>query len=533
MEKIKKKIDIDAIVILLILLLPFLDIYKSIIGNKIEIMGISLIEIFNFMYTFVLLLILIIKAKKENTKLIKSGTLIGIIAIFGIYMVGHTINILRFNSDLIATSNINYVIEAYHIVKSYVLPIILLFVFAKINIEPQKIVKALSFLGLVISLIIIVTNVLKVSLVAYSSYYENTTTIEGSIFNWGKNLANCNDVNLYTSRGLFYSANQMSAILAGLTFVSAMLALKSNKIGYYISLLLKCIALLMISTKTALFAIFLSIIYILAYGVFERIVLKENILKLKSIISCAIIIIVMSSLYMISPVRYKLKNYVNTNISDMSNSQITQDPLGEEGSNIINNDKTITIAQKLKNYSSSFGIPPEYIEFYPVDENIEFWSDIIDNNAAKTGNFRKLKSLIYENILQKNNQALDRIFGIGYTSNFPELERDVLSQNILFGYIGTIIFVIPFFILALVCLAKMGVHLKDNLNAENYGLLAGTLYILISSLYTGHIFGIFIPSAVLAIMLGTLTYSTRKVALENNENSKEKYCTKPELEKKN
>lgn len=510
MEKIKKKIDLDAIVILLILLLPFLDIYKSVIGNRIEIMGISLIEIFNFMYTFALLLILIIKTKKENKRIIKPSTLILIIVIFGIYMVGHTINILRFNSDLIATSNINYIIEAYHIIKSYVLPIILLFVFAKINIEPKKIVKALSFLGLVISLIIITTNVLKVSFVAYSSYYENTTTIEGSIFSWGKNLENCKDVNLYTSRGLFYSANQMSAILAGLTFVSAMVALRNNKIRYYVSLLLKCIALLMISTKTALFAIFLSIIYILAYGIFERIVLKESILKLKSVIGCTIIIIVMSSLYMISPVRYKLNNYANTNISNMGNSQTEQDPLNEEDSNTINNDKTITIAQKLKNYSSSFGIPPEYIEFYPVDENIEFWSDIIDDNAAKTGNFRKLKSLIYENILQKNNQSLDKWLGIGYTSNFPELERDVLSQNILFGYAGTIILVIPFFVLALVCLIKMGVHLKDNLNAENYGLLAGISYILISSVYTGHIFGIFIPSTILAIMIGTLMNSIKE-----------------------
>ena len=118
MEKLKIKLNINLVIAVLILLLPLLDIYKTVIGNKIEIFGISLVELFNFIYTFILLVLLFIKSKKENKKILNWKFLIAFTIILFTYLIAHIINILHFNQDLIHLSNINIIIEIYHIIKS-------------------------------------------------------------------------------------------------------------------------------------------------------------------------------------------------------------------------------------------------------------------------------------------------------------------------------------------------------------------------------------------------------------------------------
>lgn len=518
MKNLKDKININFFIILLIFLLPFLDIYKSIVGNKIEMLGISMVEIFNFIYVFILLTLLFIKMKKDNKKIFSWKLLLfgGIICI---YLIGHMINISNFDESIINNSSVNMYVELYYIIKSYILPIILLYVFYKINIDKKTIIKTLSFTCLVISLIIVITNIFEIAFIAYASDYEGIQIVEGSIFDWGSNLKTCRDINLYTSKGWFYSANQMSAILSGLTFVSASLLLKENKFKYYLSFCIKCIALLMISTKTALFAIFLSIASVFVYSIYNLIVNKQNLLTIKSTLCCITIVIIMALLYTNSPVKYKLSGYISSSSDDRSSVIVAVEDNKELLNNIeegetLNNSEGQFI-EHLKNSSTSFGIPNEFLELYPIDKNLDFWNELIQKSASEVSNYRTVKYLIYQDVLQKNNNPWDKIFGIGHTTNFPELEKDILNQNIFFGYIGTLIFVIPFFIVLGYCFIKMIFNLRKYVDIENYGLFIGVAYIMLASIYAGHVFGMFIPSAFLSIILGTLLFS-----IKNNDKKK-------------
>lgn len=512
MKKLKEKVNIDTVIIILILLLPFLDIYKSMVGNYIEIFGISLVEIMNFAYTFILFVIMIYKKKRNKEQIFNWKYVILTGIILATYLIGHLINISYFNEELISNANINFIIEIYHIIKSYILPLIILIVFYKINISPNKIVRILVFMGAFISVIIILTNIFKISYLAYGSNYDNEQKIEGNIFEWSTKLKYCDDVNLFTSKGIFYSANQMSAILSSLTLISALFALKENKFIYYSFLLCDCIALLMLSTKTALIAIFTSIIMIYAYSLYYYIVERKNILQGKSIFCSCVIAIIMIALYMNAPIRYKLSNYISNISDDRSSIEIAT---GEINDN--EDDDQNTLIEDLEQSSEAFGVPREYIELYPVKNNLQFWSTLVQGTRSEVSNYRIVKYLIYQDVLEKNNNAWDEMLGIGYTSGFPDLERDILYQNILYGYIGTIIFVIPFIAILVFCIISILMHLKKYLYIENYALLIGSSYIVLASFYTGHIFGKFIPSAILAIMLGSLLSNITKKNIKTNK----------------
>ena len=65
MIRMKKK-NYDKYILLLSFLLPFMDIYRSTVGNKFQLFGFSLVELFNFLFTFILLILLFLKSKQDN-----------------------------------------------------------------------------------------------------------------------------------------------------------------------------------------------------------------------------------------------------------------------------------------------------------------------------------------------------------------------------------------------------------------------------------------------------------------------------------
>jgi len=91
-------------------------------------------------------------------------------------------------------------------------------------------------------------------------------------------------------------------------------------------------------------------------------------------------------------------------------------------------------------------------------------------------------------VLEKNNNPLDRYLGIGYTSNFPYSEQDIISQNIWFGYVGTVLLLGPYLLCMAYIIFKILKNLKRHFRFETifYGMaIAG---VLLLSLLAGHLF---------------------------------------------
>ena len=136
-----------------------------------------------------------------------------------------------------------------------------------------------------------------------------------------------------------------------------------------------------------------------------------------------------------------------------------------------------------------FGIHPEFLELFPAEENFDFWYSIATGGNSQI-DYRHFKVVLYEEIIRNNdNETGDRLFGIGYTSNFPYSEQDFVSQNIWFGYLGTILLIGPYFLLFA------------------YGIILALIKIKKCFIYQNAFFALFFAASVLlSFMAGHLFY---------------------------
>ena len=113
--------------------------------------------------------------------------------------------------------------------------------------DNNSFMNAIKMVSLIMSAVIVITNVTGISLVSYSTENER---ILGGIFSWGSLHAD-SEFELYSSRGFFYSANQISSLMfAMMPLIVAECIAKFNWKNFGL-VILQSLAMLMIGTKTA------------------------------------------------------------------------------------------------------------------------------------------------------------------------------------------------------------------------------------------------------------------------------------------
>ena len=534
-----RKTRMELQVYLYLLLLPFLDIMKFLFGNDFEIFGISVVEVFNFSFCFYFLIRVIYnKFIKEKESFNWKIGLFGLITF--IYIVFHLINVLNANEIIVGQSN-NIILEFYYIARSYLIPGILLYSFLNIDIEENNVIKVFSFLAFIISFIIVVSNVFNFAFISYDSYLDGKNVILGNIFSWSSSITN-STADLFTSKGLFTSSNQLSLILIPLLLISSLHLQRSKKWYLFLTFLLKITAMVMISTKTC----FIGIIIVLLFSIFINIILK--LVKDETfdfICNSFFIICILFSLilFLVSPLSYKigynhrttiddsndievenvekkevivgdfsslnLQNYIdNMNVLDNEKyQQIYNDLYTFELSELIKKDqltkdeenKLILILEKC---GSFFGIHKSFVKLFPVKNNFDFWFSSIKTSPNNLSNFRIFKGKLYYNYIEKNkNKLFDSMLGIGYESNFPYTETDGVAQFIWFGYFGLILFVGIYYLLFIINIIITLINFRMNFTKINLYLLFSEFLMLSICLITGHCFGNIFPMTVLVLLL--------------------------------
>jgi hypothetical protein len=150
-----------------------------------------------------------------------------------------------------------------------------------------------------------------------------------------------------------------------------------------------------------------------------------------------------------------------------------------------------------------FRINQEFVEMYPIEEDLTFWYDVALGDRNLNNDSRVMKTTIIKRVSDRNNNKYDKYLGMGYTINFMDLERDYVYQFYLFGILGIILIVpqIIFFI-------KSGLFMLKNIKKIN--LIYSLLIIMAPSLgfvvayYSGHVFGWVSPSYILILVLAIL-----------------------------
>ena len=470
-------------IFMLFIMLPIIDCLRRTTIKNFELFGFSIIELFNMViigYTLILTIINIKNKKEVYPLLIYTIILI-------IYICFHDINILHFDTSVYSQANINVITESYYIIRVYYMPILLLFILIK-NIDIfnldfySKLAKSLIC---IICLSIILLNVFKLSFATYAS--TNDEFVKFNIFDFYKSDQSSK---LLSTRGWFDSANEISAILLMLFPINIYLLYKENKKINIFLYLIQFLAMIILGTRVSSIGAILITITVILINLFAK-VFRHDKINYKIII-CGLLCI---GYFFVSPVGVYLMNYTIPNYN-----------IEAEHSKYL---KNLTNEKEISNYILNslydFRIDKTFIKLYPIENDILFWKEIALRNRNLNNDSRVMKTTIIKRIYERNNNKYDKLFGMGYTLNFIDLERDYVYQYYLFGIFG-IILIIPQMLLFI----KTAFYGLKNIKKFDFTktllvLMAPSLGFVVAY-YSGHVFGWISPSYILVLTLAFLYF---------------------------
>lgn len=426
-----------------------------------------------FFITGIFLIIFFKYATKSEKKL-----LISYFLALNLFLIGHILNI----------SNNNIFNEFLYFLKMS-MNVLIIFTIYKLSYDKKIFYRTILISNILISGSIIVCNLFKIG---YTSYDFNK--ISYNIFDWY--FAGNVDFRLSSTKGLFHLTNQISAILC--LYLPLLLIKLKGKINFIniFSVSLNIIALFMlgtrVSTYTSFIVIFIAIIGYCLTQIFNK---KFNFKYLFLLIlffglSCII--------YINCPLKNRIQFYndkkneiLNSNESKKSGSDRVITHAGEQDSLIL----------KLK----SKEIPEEfYLEYYPIDEDREFYENYVLSTGNSLNDTRHLERAIIQRVKDKNDNKLDDFFGIGYDRimNIFNIENDFIMQYYSVGIIGTFLLIGVYIIIILFISFKTLFNLRRYFTLENGLLLFSEIYFLICSFFTGNILNSISTIIPLSFVLG-------------------------------
>lgn len=435
---------------------------------------------------------------------------------YGIFVFGYFIVTYYYNQDFhsLVPGNFSYngMKEMLYFLKMS-MPFMMLYVFSRLELSTTFYHKVIKWTSLMISLIIIVTNLFCLS---YGSYSD--TFIQGNFFSWFTDGYEKYTFYHLASKGLFESANQIGALLLMFLPVFFYDLYQKSNIKNFLLLLLNLLAMAMLGTKTSVFGFILVTIMMIFLGCFFLFVKKEVKFDRRNLLYFSFIIFLFAILFPFTPIQNRKEVQNNINQEDSVTYLGLQDlktSLGEE-KEVIDKVKYIEEHYEAKRIYDHF-----ILNSYPYRYDPDFWYDILELPISLRTDYRFLEESMVKRVVEINNNPLDKWFGISYTrvQNIFNIERDFVMQYYSVGILGTILFLISYFIYLL----KMGyLVLKNKLNDcfLSITLLCGACIFLAVSYYSGNLLNSFMVTPYLCLIMG---YANRKLSGGELEYEKENY----------
>jgi len=511
MDKIRK---INRwLIAFVILLQPEIDIIRMFGGADFELFGFSLIELVNILLIGTIFLLTVI-TYSEKKKLLKW---LWVIPIYIAYFILHYYNITKFNNSVFPEQTINVITEFYCIFRVFILPLVLIFSAYYSGIKKKELFQILQLFVLLIASSIVLINIFEISFFTY----DNGLLARYTIFDWFT-FSGSNYQSLAT-KGWFYSGNQISAIMFITLPIILYLAYNKGKIYDYFVLIIQIIAMLMLGTKVANVGCVLILIVFIVIIFFKRIILKKDIKPIKFIL---FILLGTCILFVFSPRGYEIRHKdVQENTTTSQSILVPKDDSDKiselQCSNLSNKDKMYLDYFMFKN-QYKLRMPAYFIDAYKIKYNYTYWcyniKGAIDFKYDPI-DYREMKSAMLKQVYILNNNKLDNLVGMGYTLNFIYTEEDYTFQFYLYGIIGLILFIGPYFMILLYSLIKFFRHFKKNFTILNTMTILSLTIGLVVPYLSGHIFERSFPLYTLAFIAILNLVIWNKDDLEKSDDS--------------
>lgn len=426
MQKIKNYIThnctIKNILILFLIVQPIFDL-KIFYGSISTFIRVFFIFLF-FIYYFI------------NSKNKKKYFLFFYPILILIYFIFHHLNALKFTS--LVPGNFNYSIfqEALYFIKM-LCPYMLIYCLFKSKITKKELFFIIKICVLVISLIIIISNLF---LISYGTYSD--IKIKANFLEWFNPNSSYTYQDL-ASKGLFEVGNQISAILLMFLPFTIILTLENKTINNFFILLCNILGLLFLGTKVAVLGI--TIVFIYTCGIY--IFINH---KFKNLSFIMIIFGIYICLLPFNPTFLRIAE--NKKIIEASSSSIVTPENPSTTYNIETLDENSFDYKKdyVKKNHAANNINQNFIlNRYPYEHDVDFWYDIIKSNNPLKADYRFLEEAMVKRVIEINDNKFDFLFGITYTriQNIFNIEKDFVMQYYSLGIIGLILVLCPYFVL--------------------------------------------------------------------------------------
>ena len=290
-----------------IILQPFIVMFQTMVVRDVQLFGLSIFEGFNIITLFVSLCLTVYTHLDKRIFL----KYIPYVIILGIYFLLHGYNIYQFNNVIYPTQQPNFLVETYYIVRTFIVPLLLLFNIYYSGMKKEQIVTILEIFIGIVTVVMVLTNIFKV---AVRNYPGDTFLATLNIFDWFT-FDNVSRYSYYdlTTKGWFLSGNQMSAILFMTFSVVVYRAYKARDWYHYVLVILQILSMYMLGTKTANVGCLLIMgMFIVFWMIFK--VLKH---KEKGIVAFLVISVCFLMFFQFTPIGYKTK-YENSMVDSGS-----------------------------------------------------------------------------------------------------------------------------------------------------------------------------------------------------------------------
>ncbi len=480
------RIRLDILFMIFLIMQPLIDIYRTFLGDTLSIGPFAIEEIFILLFLFFLLIASSIQIFQNKTAK-KVLPYLFYLLITACYLILHCLNMLQFDQTIYSASDINIVVEIYYIFRAYLCPILLSILIFQNGVSDALFFRTMKIIVCIISGIIVVTNLLGISLVAYSTEKKQ---IAGSIFSWPSLSIDMIEIEIeaYTSKGWFESANQIGALLFSLCPFTILCAFKKPSWSNCLLVALQGLSMIMLGSRTASWGFLLALGAMLFLALFLHLCKLEKIPRLRVLPILLAIAIFAGILSYYSPGQFNKRRNSETDLSDRPEAEIDK----EEIENSSGEYEALSLEEYLEQYAFNYYIQSDYLKIYPVSGDVEFWKNVLSRDRYLNIDQRSFKIEILQRIKERNDRTADTFLGFGYTTNIPYTERDYVYQYYIFGILGVLILMGPFIYALFLGGIRMLLYPKQLLTLENCAILMALGCMLFVAFFAGHVFGILI-----------------------------------------
>lgn len=437
-----KKITLDKLLCMLIIICPILDIVSFIFRNTFE-TTISPSTILRPIISIISIIYVFFKDKNR-------WKILGIGCIYGIYSIVH---LYLFNKIHTGSSYGRVINEAQYLINySFMILNLFLYIYVFKDKDASKLKKSILISNAIYIISIYIAILTKTS---------STTYLEGMGY-----------------KGWFESGNSLSAILILSEFIILGM-IRQFKPKWIIITLVSLVGIYLITqigTRVGLYGFILVLTIYIITEILYGIIKNRKVSKKVIIIGIGVLLAILILITIIGSSTITRRKHIQ------EESETSYDEKQEDVAHLTGD--VITIIKSIEEETLEDGFLSEaerksYLELYDLANKYKFKS-----------NDQRLHQIIYNSLLVKNQSNVMLIlFGNGYLNNHGELvlEMELLSFIINFGIIGFILYMLPFITILIYSLRKMIKQIKE-VDQECIMLFLGTAFVYALSLLSGYVF---------------------------------------------